>query len=195
MTLGLATSACSGPCAAGRFGASDGQTSDQCDGPCLDGYWCGPGATTPTAEPCGSNAVICVSPWTGPQAVQTGWYSTGTTAATVSDATRACRERFLTSPRFRLSASPPAAASVLEKHRVREAAPVRTVSRRHAPLDATGRLRRSPTLSAPARATQAWSARLAARRRMWMIRSQGQRSRYVGRPRCSAVKAALLRGL
>jgi hypothetical protein len=44
---GMNTSACTGPCPAGRWG-SGGSFSAECDGPCAGGYACPPGVTNST---------------------------------------------------------------------------------------------------------------------------------------------------
>eukprot|EP00966_Prymnesium_polylepis_P259564 5995629-Prymnesium_polylepis.1 len=39
-------------CAAGRFGASPGQTSRDCTGPCVEGHYCEEGSTSNTSDAC-----------------------------------------------------------------------------------------------------------------------------------------------
>ena len=56
-------------CPAGVFGSSVALASPECDGPCLHGYYCPPGSTTPDAKPCdeacfgctGAGADACVT--------------------------------------------------------------------------------------------------------------------------------------
>ena len=45
-------SSCSGPCAAGRFGATPGQPQAQCTGVCSAGYYCPAGSTNATSAAC-----------------------------------------------------------------------------------------------------------------------------------------------
>lgn len=168
MTLGLASSACSGKCAAGRHGSAEAQTSDQCSGPCLDGFWCPAGSTSPTAEPCGSNAVYCASPWTAPIPVQTGWYSTGNTAATVSGLPLHAVHVGLLHPWLAPGLTALTAStrwhfccSARARRRARRATHARTGFARRAPRGGTATWRASATHSAPARATLASCARLA----------------------------------
>jgi len=48
------------PCPAGRFGSSTGLSSPECDGPCLHGYYCPPGSTSPDAFRCHEACDGCV---------------------------------------------------------------------------------------------------------------------------------------
>ncbi len=45
---GLNSSACSGPCAAGRYGSLRALTLPECEGNCSAGYYCPPGSTSPS---------------------------------------------------------------------------------------------------------------------------------------------------
>ena len=47
------------PCPAGYYGNETGVVEPLCSGPCVQGYYCPPGSTTPTAVPCGSAGVYC----------------------------------------------------------------------------------------------------------------------------------------
>ena len=48
---GLGSMACSGECAAGRYGGT-GEMDEDCSGPCVAGSYCPSGSTSPDANPC-----------------------------------------------------------------------------------------------------------------------------------------------
>ena len=84
---------CSGgvstPCAAGRYGASDGSGNAECSGACQAGYVCGSGATTAQQEECGlaggsdlGSKVYCPLGSSSVSFVSDGNYSTGGTVNT-----------------------------------------------------------------------------------------------------------------
>lgn len=63
-------------CPAGRYGASDGESSSMCTGGCKRGFYCPPGSTSPIMLPCGSDNAICPPESAAPVAVRTGYYTT-----------------------------------------------------------------------------------------------------------------------
>jgi len=75
--LGNATSCI--PCDGGLYGAYAGMAQAQCSGSCNPGYYCPPGSTSATQNPCGDANVYCpVASTVGasaPIAVSSGYYS------------------------------------------------------------------------------------------------------------------------
>jgi syndecan 4 len=62
-------------CSAGRWSARLGQPSAQCEGPCIAGYWCADGATTPKQFACNTPAVYCPEGSPTPTSVGIGNFS------------------------------------------------------------------------------------------------------------------------
>lgn len=83
---GLVTSACSGLCNGGRWGAV-GQTTLLCSGQCLGGYYCPPGSTSPTEFICGVGK-YCLAGATAPATCPPGYFGSiaTNTAATCNGA-------------------------------------------------------------------------------------------------------------
>ena len=69
-------------CPAGRYGCSILVSDPQCNGPCLEGFWCGNGSDTGTQHTCGEgraypSSVYCPSGSSSPLAVPAGHYGLG----------------------------------------------------------------------------------------------------------------------
>jgi hypothetical protein len=84
--VGLTTAQCTGPCDAGRYGATGGQNASSCSGPCSTGFACPPGSTYPTVIMCPAGQYsmagsgVCT-------ACPSGQYSARGSAACVDSAT------------------------------------------------------------------------------------------------------------
>ena len=72
------------PCPAGTYGATLGESSESCTGPCSPGYFCTAGSTSPTQSPCGGNDVYCGAGSASPHAVALGDRTIGGDATTRS---------------------------------------------------------------------------------------------------------------
>lgn len=63
-------------CPAGRYGAMNGLSSSVCSGPCMKGYYCPAGSTSPFMRVCGADDLICPTASIAPVAVASGFYTT-----------------------------------------------------------------------------------------------------------------------
>ena len=57
-------------CPPGRFGSQAGLTSAECSGPCLAGFYCKAGSTSPRQYPCGSRLLVCPVGSAAPQRIK-----------------------------------------------------------------------------------------------------------------------------
>ena len=79
---GVASAACSGPCAAGRWGAV-GSVSEACSGLCDAGYYCVPGSPSARAAACGAGN-WCALGSAAPTRCAAGTYGESATLATAA---------------------------------------------------------------------------------------------------------------
>ena len=64
-------------CPGGRFGAIQQMTQATCSGVCKAGWYCPPGSTSSTQEPCGDSDVYCPEGSQEPIKVPAGYYTVG----------------------------------------------------------------------------------------------------------------------
>jgi len=62
-------------CRAGFYGASEGLTDGSCSGPCLSGFFCPTGSTSPVMKFCGGDEFYCPPASVGPIFVDMGFYT------------------------------------------------------------------------------------------------------------------------
>lgn len=62
-------------CPAGFYGASEGLTTSSCSGPCVAGFFCPPGSTSPIMNACGSDDLFCPPKSALPIRVTPGFYT------------------------------------------------------------------------------------------------------------------------
>lgn len=73
-------------CPAGRYGARRGLFDESCSGRCAPGYYCEPGATSPTWRICGAADKICPKAGSvAPFQVEPGYYTTALDSSSSSD--------------------------------------------------------------------------------------------------------------
>lgn len=65
------------PCAAGRYGCSTHLSTPDCNGLCLEGFYCDLGSTSNHEAACGATFVFCPLGAAAPTAVSVGWYTVG----------------------------------------------------------------------------------------------------------------------
>ena len=64
------------PCPAARFGSRSAEESPDCEGWCLDGFYCPPGSTLPSQIMCGTPDRFCPARSAAPLLTYTGYYTT-----------------------------------------------------------------------------------------------------------------------
>lgn len=75
-------------CPAGYYGAATESSEPECDGPCLAGYYCEPGSTSPSQYACGDPSLYCPSASGAPVPVSVGYYTSGAGSGTDDGTTR-----------------------------------------------------------------------------------------------------------
>ena len=63
------------PCRAGYFGSSEGLSTPSCSGPCVAGFYCPTGSTSPFMHHCGSDSLYCPPRAVAPIQVDPGFYT------------------------------------------------------------------------------------------------------------------------